>query len=127
LPDGAQETLVAVATEIAGKSAVGTLARAVLAGGLLTLLSYLLNAVETVQARITLALMVGFLVAIGPFDHVVVSALHLLFAVWSSDAVTVADLAASMAITIPGNVIGGLVLVTLTHTAQVRAERGRSR
>ena len=78
LPPAADDALVTVAEEIAAKSWPATLARAVLAGALITLLSYMLKAVDTVAARILVAYMVGFLLALGPFDHVVVSGLHVL-------------------------------------------------
>jgi formate-nitrite transporter family protein len=125
LPAGAPEALAQTAEDIASKSAVATLARAVLAGTVLTLLSYLLHAVDDSRSRITLVFMVGFLVAVGPFDHVVVSGLHLLFGVWNSDRVGYDDLASNIALATTGNVIGGVVLMTLTHTAQVRGARGR--
>ena len=123
LPASAPAALTKVAEEIAAKSALATLARAVLAGALLTLLSYLLHAVDTVLARVVLAYMVGFLVALGPFDHVVVSALHLLFGVWLGDSVGYAAIATNIGLSAAGNLLGGLLLITLTHTAQVRGAR----
>ena len=123
LPSGAPETLTKIAEEIAAKEAPATLARAVLAGALLTLLSYLLHAVTSVRSRITVAFMVGYLVALGPFDHVVVSALHLLFGIWLSDAVGFGDLLVNVGLATAGNLVGGLLLMTLTHTAQVRGAR----
>jgi formate/nitrite transporter FocA (FNT family) len=111
------------AAEIAGKSWAATLARAVLAGALLTLLSYLLQAVDTVLARIAVAYMAGFLVALGPFDHVVVSALHLLFGVWLGGAVAYVDVLRNIGISGAGNLLGGILLMTLTHTAQVKGAR----
>ena len=120
LPDGAPQALLAVAEDIAAKEAVATLARAVLAGALITLLSYMLNAVDTVAARILLAYMVGFLLALGPFDHVVLSALHLLFGIWLGGAVSYADLVVNLGLATLGNLVGGLLLITLTHTAQVK-------
>lgn len=95
-------------------------ARAVLAGALITLLSYMLEAVDTVTARILVAYLVGFFLALGPFDHVVVSALHVIFGIWLSDAVTYSDLAVNIGLSTVGNLVGGLLLVTLTHTAQVK-------
>ena len=126
LPTGAPEALTKVAEDIVGKGAAATLARAVLAGALLTLLSYMLHAVSSVRGRISVAFMVGFLVALGPFDHVVVSALHVLFGVWLSDAVTYGDLVANLALATAGNLVGGLLLMTLTHTAQVKGSRATS-
>jgi formate-nitrite transporter family protein len=76
LPLGAHDALDHIAEEIADKAWTATLARAVLAGALLTLLSYMLNAVDSVTSRIMLAYAVGFFLALGPFDHVVVSGLH---------------------------------------------------
>ena len=121
LPNGSGEALVRVAEEIAAKSWTATLARAVLAGALITLLSYMLNAVDSVAARILVAYMVGFFLALGPFDHVVVSALHVLFGVWLSGTVGYADLAANIALSTVGNLVGGLLLITLTHTAQAKS------
>ncbi len=51
LPAGSAEVLVRVAEEIAGKEWTVTLARAVLAGALITLLSYMLEAVDTATVR----------------------------------------------------------------------------
>ncbi|HEX6299654.1 MAG TPA: formate/nitrite transporter family protein [Acidimicrobiia bacterium] len=124
LPAGSVETLVAIAEEFAAKGWAATLARAVLAGALITLLSYLLNATDSVTSRILLALLVGFLLALGPFDHVVVSALHLLFGIWLSGNVSVGDLAQNIALATAGNLVGGLALVTFSHSAQVKSARG---
>jgi formate/nitrite transporter FocA (FNT family) len=119
LPGRSAETLVHIAEEITAKEWPATLARAVLAGALITLLSYMVDAVNSVTARILVAYFVGFFLALGPFDHVVVSALQLLFGIWLSDAVTYADLAVNIGVSAVGNLLGGLLLVTLTHTAQV--------
>lgn len=122
LPDGASEALATIAHEITSKSVAATLARAVAAGALLTLLSYMLNGCESVTSRIKVAYMVGFFVAVGPFDHVVVSALHLLFGIWLGGEVTYVDLLLNLGLSTAGNLLGGLLLITLTHTAQVKSE-----
>ncbi len=127
LPAAAHEALVKVAEEIAGKSPSATLARAVLAGALLTLLSYLLHGVTSVTGRILVSYMVGFLVAVGPFDHVVVSAVHLLFGVWLGGPVGYGDVGRNMALSALGNLAGGILLMTLTHTAQIKGARGDDR
>lgn len=121
LPVGAHEALARVAEDIAEKSALVTFVRAVAAGTLLTLLSYLLNAVSSVGSRIVLAYMVGFFLALGPFDHVVVSALHLLFGEWVGGEVGYGDVGRNIALALPGNLVGGLLLITLTHAVQVNA------
>ena len=118
LPADAPMVLVRFAEEIVAKTWSATLVRAVLAGALITLLSYMSSAVNTVAARILVSYMVGFFLALGPFDHVVVSGLHVLFGVWLSDAVGYGDLLRNIALSTAGNVAGGLLLVTLTHAAQ---------
>lgn len=122
LPDGAPEALAHIAEEIASKSAAATLARAIAAGALLTLLSYMLHGCESIASRIMVTYMVGFFIAVGPFDHVVVSALHLLLGVWSGAAVGYLDIIENLGISTVGNLLGGLLLITLTHTAQVKGE-----
>lgn len=44
---------------------------AVVGGALVALLSFLLQGVHGVGGRMALAFMVGFLLAVGPFNHVV--------------------------------------------------------
>lgn len=122
LPDGAPGALITVADEIASKPVSATFARAIAAGALLTLLSYMLHACDSVTSRIKVTFLVGFFVAAGPFDHVVVSALHLLFGIWLGGSVGYPDLLTNIGISTIGNMLGGLLLITLTHTAQVRGE-----
>lgn len=122
MPGNSEHALDGIAQEIATKPISGTFARAVLAGTLLALLSYLLKAVDTATARILVAYLVGVFLALGPFDHVVVSALHLLFGVWHTGSVTYTDLAVNIAVSTAGNLVGGLGLITLTHTAQVKGK-----
>ncbi|GAA1139198.1 formate/nitrite transporter family protein [Nesterenkonia lutea] len=123
LPSGAHDALAGVAEDITAKSGWATFARALAAGTLLTLLSYLLRAVDTAGSRITLAYMVGFFLALGPFDHVVVSAVHLLFGIWLGGAIDYGDVGTNIALATAGNLVGGVLLMTLTHTVQARESR----
>ncbi|MDK1348959.1 formate/nitrite transporter family protein [Streptomyces sp. 378] len=123
LPTGAHHALAEAAKEISTKSGLATFTRGVAAGTLLTLLSYLLHAADSTGSRIVLAYVVGFFLALGPFDHVVVSGLHLLFGVWLGDTVSYADVGFNILLAGAGNLAGGLLLMTLTHTAQVKGAR----
>lgn len=120
LPSAAHGVLVTVAEEIAAKSGLATFMRAIAAGTLLTLLSYLLHAVSSSGSRIVLAYLVGVFLALGPFDHVVVSALHLLAGLWLGAGITYADVGTNVLLATAGNLLGGLLLMTLTHTAQAK-------
>ena len=79
LPSGAAHTLARTAEGIVHRPIRGMFASAIVGGALVSLLSYLLEAVNSVRSRITLAYIVGFLLALGPFDHVIVTAVHVFF------------------------------------------------
>ena len=119
VPAGTADALVTVAEHLVGRSAVATFASAVLGGALVALLSFMLQAADDTSARITLSFMVGFLLALGPFDHVVVTALHVFFGVLFGSTVGYAGLVEVLAVSTVGNVVGGLGLVTLSHITQV--------
>ena len=118
LPSGTSEALIRMAQDIAGREPLHTLARAVVGGALVSLLSYLVIAADGTGARIILAYFVGFLLALGPFDHVVVSVIHLGFGLLFEAQIGALALAEVTALAIVGNLIGGVGLVTLSHAAQ---------
>jgi formate-nitrite transporter family protein len=96
---------------------------AIAGGVLVSLLSFLLEAANSVRDRITLAYIVGFLLALGPFDHVIVTVLHVFFGMLFGASIGVGTLARMTVIITAGNLVGGLGLVTLTHIAQARGAR----
>jgi formate-nitrite transporter family protein len=123
LPPGSERALRTVAEEISAKEWPAAFANAVVGGALVTLLSFLLQAVDQVLSRMVVAYLAGFLLAVGPFAHVVVTAQHLLFGAVVDAHVGAQDIVAKTAIAMVGNMVGGLAFVTLTHVAQARGER----
>ena len=81
MPAAADRSLHTVAEEILAQDAPAAFANALVGGALVTLLSFLLEAVDQVLSRIVLAFSVGFVLAVGPFAHVTVTAAHHFFAV----------------------------------------------
>jgi formate-nitrite transporter family protein len=126
LPTGAPDALVRLAEDLATSDGWAIFARSVAAGALITLMSYLLHTSTRVGTRAMLAYLVGFLLALGPFDHVVVSETHLLLGWWFGGAVTPVDLLVGLGIAGSGNLIGGILLMTLTHAVQVIGARRRA-
>ncbi|ESP88609.1 formate/nitrite transporter family protein [Candidatus Halobonum tyrrellensis] len=119
------EALRHTATDIAGKAPLAAFADAVAGGALVSLLSYLLLAVDSVGSRIPLAYVVGFLLALGSFEHVIVSVLHLLLGLAFDAQFGVWAVATTTVVVTAGNFVGGLGLVGLTHIAQAMgAEEG---
>lgn len=118
LPDGAAEPLRRIAEEIVHEKALGAFTNAIAAGAILTLMTWLLQAVESVGSRIAIAWIVGAFVAIGPFNHVVVTALHLLFGMGLDATVPAGEFVTTLLVATAGNLVGGLLFVTLTHLGQ---------
>jgi len=118
LPPGSADALSTAAEEIAGRRAVAGFASAIVGGALVSLLSFLLQGVNTASSRTTLAFVVGFLLALGPFDHVVVTALHVFVGMLFDADVSSWAFTQITAVATTRNLVGGLGLVTLAHVAQ---------
>lgn len=123
LPEGARHSLSKVAEEIAARGAWAGFVSAIVGGALVALLSFLLQAVNSVGSRITLAYLVGFVLAVGPFDHVIVTVLHVFIGILLGAPIGFDTLAVIMGAATAGNLVGGLGLVTLSHVAQAKGAR----
>jgi formate-nitrite transporter family protein len=126
LPSGASDALNRIAEEISQRNWVPTLTRAIIGGALVALLSFLVVASQESASKIMVAYAVGVMLALGPFDHVVVSILHVGFGLASSANVTVVQAIEVGLIATVGNLIGGVGLVTLSHVAQAKAAERHS-
>ncbi len=118
LPNDAQMPVVALAQELAKSAPWATFARSVVGGALVALLSFLVIAAQSSGTRAAMALAVGFLLALGPFEHVVVALLHMQFGWFLGADITGEQIAKVGAISLAGNFLGGIGLVTLSHAAQ---------
>ncbi|QLD90286.1 formate/nitrite transporter family protein [Natronomonas salina] len=118
LPHGTGEALRTTAQEVAHRSPVARFASGIAGGTLVSLLSFLLVAVDSVGSRAGMAYVVGFLLALGPFDHVIVTLLHLSFGVLAGAPIGLASLAGVALFVTAGNLVGGIGLVATTHVAQ---------
>ncbi len=119
LPSGSAHALSRTAEGIVHRPLWGKFASAIVGGALVSLLSFLLEAVNSVRSRITMAYIVGFLLALGPFDHVIVTAIHVFFGLLFGAGVSYGGLVEIIVIATAGNFVGGIGLVTVTHVAQV--------
>ncbi len=123
IPAGTGAALAGFAEESVRRGATSWFAAAIAGGALVSLMSFLLVAVRGSGSRIAVAYAVGFLLALGPLDHVVVTTLHLFLGVLFGANVAVGTVAMMVAVVTAGNLVGGLGLVTLTHVAQGMAAR----
>jgi formate/nitrite transporter FocA (FNT family) len=123
LEPGTGEVLRAFAEEATRRSVGAYLASGIAGGALVSALSFLLVTVDREGSRLALAYVVGVLLALGPFDHIVVTALHVYVGVLFGARVTPGALLVLVVAVTAGNVVGGLGLVTLTHVFQVKGAR----
>nr|WP_227373742.1 formate/nitrite transporter family protein [Haladaptatus halobius] len=73
----------------------------------MSLLSYLLQSVNGVNGRITMAYVIGFMLALGPFDHVIDTTLHIVFGMLFGAGIGYGALATTVAVVTAGNLVGG--------------------
>lgn len=127
LPDSAHQSLNGIAENLAHRHWLPTLMRAIVGGALVAMLSYLVIASRETISRMMAAYAIGFLLAIGPFEHVIVSMLQIGFGLASTANVSVVHIVEVGLIALAGNLIGGVGLVTLSHAAQAQAAEKTSK
>jgi formate/nitrite transporter FocA (FNT family) len=118
LPPGTHEALRTTAEEIAHRDTLARFASGLAGGTPVPLLSFLLVAVNSVGSRAAVAYVVGVLLALGPFDHVIVALLHVAFGMLSGASIGVGHLVGITLVVTAGNLVGGIGLVGTTHVAQ---------
>ncbi|HVL94460.1 MAG TPA: formate/nitrite transporter family protein [Solirubrobacteraceae bacterium] len=107
------------------RDALAALFSGVLAGAVMTLMTWLTHAVELDVSRILLCLGIGFVISVASMNHAVVSfgETMLAYVAGTTDA-GLGEIARTIAFAIAGNLIGGLGLVTLNRGIQARGEPG---
>jgi formate/nitrite transporter FocA (FNT family) len=118
LPAELAVVLARTGEDVAQTPWAAVLVRGLLAGILLALLSYLCAAVDVVKARLVIAYMVGFLLAIGPFDYVVVSGPRLLFTFLTEGDFRYVTLAGHSFLSAVGNAAGALLFFGMTRNRE---------
>lgn len=115
----------ALADTYATRDVLPAFVSAVLAGTVMTLFTWVVQAADDAVARVLVALAVGFLLLAPSLNHAVVSFGEILFALLTGQgASTVGDLFGNLAIATAGNVVGGVGIVFTVRLAQVRGEPG---
>jgi formate/nitrite transporter FocA (FNT family) len=92
---------------------------AIVAGGLMTLMTWFVEgAAQSSGVRIVMAWLVGALIALGAFNHAIVSTVELVFGMRYGADVSTGQLLANLGLSVAGNLAGGLLLVTFARSAQ---------
>jgi len=113
------DELVGLAERLTSHSAAAELLSAVVAGALMTLMTWFVEgAAESTGVRIAMSWIVGALIALGTFNHAIVSMIELVFGMRYGAAVSHRRPVQEPRSRGRGNLVGGLMLVTFARTAQ---------
>ena len=77
--------------------------------------------------RIVMGWVVGSLIALGAFNHAIVSTVEMLFGMRFGADVGYGDLFENLGISVAGNLVGGIGLVTFARFAQATGSFGQTR
>jgi formate-nitrite transporter family protein len=125
LGHGAAAPLRRLAEEIVAAGTLQSFLSAIVAGALLTLMTWFVEgAADSLGVRIAMAWIVGAVVALGSFDHAIVSSIELLFGARYGADVPLTSALSNLGLAVVGNVVGGLCFVTLARSAQAHGARG---
>jgi formate/nitrite transporter FocA (FNT family) len=95
---------------------------AVLGGAAITLMTWMEQATDSVGAKLVTVIGIGFVLAGTPLAHAVVTSLEMFGALQRSAPFGYADWAGVFGIAVVGNVVGGVVLITVLRLVQGRAQ-----
>lgn len=124
LPDGTGETLVTIAEGFDENSAFAAFCSAIAGGALITVMTWLVEGVGSIGGRIVCAWIGGALLTLGSFNHVIVVTLEMIFGMRFGADIGAGDVAQNFALAAAGNMVGGLLFVTLTRTGQAIGSSG---
>lgn len=112
------------ALEISHKVAVQplddrTFANMIVAGAVITLMTWMERSTESVPAKIVAAVTAAFVLAAGPLDHVIVVSVEMFAALHAGASFGYMDWLGFAGWALLGNMVGGLSLVTVLRLVQV--------
>jgi len=124
---GADKPLLEVAHDLTHYSTLTAFLSALIAGALMTLMTWFVEgAADSLGVRIVMSWIVGALIALGTFNHAIVSTIELIFGMRYGGDVGYGQLFGNLGVAVGGNFVGGLLLVTFARTVQAAEVSGRS-
>ena len=111
LTAGAGSELIKVSDRLVGYGAAIGFLSAIVGGALMTLMTWFVEgAADSIGIRIVMAWIVGSLIALGTFNHAIVSTIEIVFGMRYGSAASIGDLFANLGVAVAGNLAGGLGL-----------------
>jgi formate/nitrite transporter FocA (FNT family) len=123
LPDGSGKPLVEVATKLDRNGFLAAFMSAIAGGALVTMMTWFVEGQDSMGVRIAVAWMCGSLLALVALNHVIVVTLEMLYGIRYGAPVGWGDMFQNFATALGGNMIGGIVFVTLNRATQAKVGR----
>jgi formate/nitrite transporter FocA (FNT family) len=125
LRNGSSRPLVALARHITHYGSTTAFLSAIIAGALMTLMTWFVEgAAQSMGVRIVMSWIVGALIVLGTFNHAIVSQVELIYGMRFGAGVTYGQLFTNLGISVAGNIVGGLLLVTFVRAVQAAEVSG---
>ncbi len=124
--EGAGKPLIATADKLHANNFLGAFLSAVAAGALITLMTWLVEGAESMGIRVLMAWITGAVLTLAVFNHVIVATLELVFAIRYGSHIPYIFVVGNFFVAVLGNMIGGILFVTLTRTGQAKSSGGTS-
>ena len=122
LPYGTGTPLIHQAEVIHANGVLALFISAVFAGALITAMTWFVEGQESVGVRVAVAWIVGFIIVLGSFNHVIVDTIELIFGYRFGAHLSWLFILGNFGLAAAGNMLGGIGLVTLNRFAQGKAE-----
>jgi formate/nitrite transporter FocA (FNT family) len=126
LPEGAGAPIKDAAQKLHANHTLALFLSAVFAGALITAMTWFVEGSDSMGIRVTVGWITGAILALGAFDHVIVATLELIFGIRYGAHIPWIFVLGNFGLALVGNMIGGLLLVTLNRFTQARSA-GRAR
>ena len=121
LPFGTGKALRDLAETVHANGTFALFVSAVFAGALITAMTWFVEGQATMLPRIVVGWIVGVILALGQFNHVIVVTLELIFGYRYGATYDWTFILTNFFVAAAGNIIGGIGLVTLNRLTQGRA------
>ena len=118
LPHGSAASITKIAEDAHANGTLTAFCSAIVGGAIITVMTWLVEGVGSIGGRVICAWIGGVLLTLGSFNHVIVVTLELIFGIRAGADVGALDVLQNFGIAAAGNMIGGVLFVTLTRTGQ---------
>ncbi len=126
LPYGTGRALEDTAATVHANGVAALFVSAIFGGALITGMTWFVEGQPSMMVRIVVAWLAGTILALGAFNHVIVVTIELIFGYRYGAHIPIAFIVGNFFLAAAGNMIGGLLLVTLNRFTQA-IHGGRSR